>query len=450
MVGVATALLSSSCSSLDLDSQSSLSPDLVGGPEGEKLLTGIYDAFQNGNINSGYFYLSYVTEDLSADNLKYRATFFQHGEINDNAILTNNVLVSRYFNAPYVGIQRANDLIEIVNSSQDIDETIKTKLLGSSYFLRAFGYYKLVTLFGPVPIVNNRDIVNVPRNSVDEVYDKIIEDLLLSIQNPVPFSKSEFVSVEAAKALLARVYLIKKDYPNAKKYAEEVINSGNFLIESNYEAMFTAPFESKEHILKFVNTSTEGDNALDYFLQHPNMPGSGRAELPVDESLVGAYEVGDTRKAASIQEIPAPTTNSGWYCKKYQDAEGNGAHPYYILRLSEMYLIAAEAHFLSNGSNSTDTYVIGKFNDVRTKRGLAGLASVTLQDIIKERRVEFAFENLRWMDMRRTPSSSNPSKSMATVFLEEKGRSVNDELYPIPTSAIDTNPLLTPNNPGYN
>ncbi|AIM36097.1 hypothetical protein KO02_04860 [Sphingobacterium sp. ML3W] len=432
-------------SKLDLLPRDSVAPELVGGAEGDKLLNGIYDAFQNGNIGSAYAYLSYVTEDLSADNLKYRATFFQHGEVDNNAILVDNVLVSRYFNFPYVAIQRANDLIEIVNASSTIDEATKKKLLGSAYFFRAYGYYRLVTIFGAVPIALNRDIVELPRNSVDEVYNQIINDLKLSIENPAPFENSNKVSIEAAKALLARVYLIRGDKASAKQMATDVINSGKFAIESNYSNMFTTPFESREHIFKIANTATEGDNSLDYFLQHPTMPGGGRAELPVDESLVSAYEEGDQRKEASVQEIKAPTANPGWYSKKYQDPSGNGAHPYYILRLSEMYLIVAECDLTASPSNA-----LANINLVRKNRGLSDLSVVTLNDVIKERRVEFAFENLRWMDMRRTPSISNPSKSMATVFLEAKKRSVNDELYPIPQSAINTNSLLLPNNPGYN
>src|SRR5690606_15104781 len=207
---------------------------------------GIYDAFQVGTPNSGYAYLSYVTEDLSADNLKYRATFFQHGEIDDNMILAENVLVSRYFNFPYVAIQRANDLIEIVNNSANMTDATKNKLLGSAYFFRAYGYYRLVTLFGAVPIVFNRDVVPVPRSSVDDVYGQIIDDLLASIQNPAVFTNSNNVSVEASKALLARVYLIRGDKVNAKKYALEVINSGKFEIEPDYGKMFTAPYRSEE------------------------------------------------------------------------------------------------------------------------------------------------------------------------------------------------------------
>lgn len=443
----ATLTLASSCEEkLNVEPVSDLAPELVGAEDAPKLLQGIYDALQNGNTN--FYYLSYATEDLSADNLRYRATFFQHGEVNDNNILANNVLVSRYFNGPYVVIQRSNDLLEILNSSTSIPEDIKQPLLGQTYFLRAYGYYRLVTLFGGVPIVFDRGLDKVPRNSEDEVYAQIISDLEASIANGPEFTNSKFASVQAAKALLARVYLIRGEWALAKQYADEVINSGEFALTSDYASMFTAPYESSEHIFKLNYTVTEAENSLDYFLQHPTMPGSGRAELPVDPDLVEAYEGGDERLEASIVEIPESVASSGFYTKKYQDPTGNGAVPMYILRIAEMYLISAEAQYQISG-NATDPVVLERINAVRTNRGLEALTSVDLYDIIHERRVELAFEGTRWTDMKRTPSETNPQKSMATVFLEAKGRSANDQLYPIPQSAIDRNELLLPNNPGY-
>lgn len=431
---------------LDVNPIASLSPEVVGPAETPKLLNGIYDALQSGNTS--YYYLSYATEDLSADNLVYRATFFQHGEVDNNAILTNNVLVARYFIGPFAIIQRANDLLEILNSGAIPDAT-KKPLLTQTYFLRAYAYYRLVTLFGPVPIVFNRDVVKVKRNSVDEVYNQIIADLKASIDAGTDFSDAKFASMQASKALLARVYLIRKNYALAKQYADEVINSGKFQITSDYASIFTTPYVSTERIFKLNFTATEAQQSLDYFLQHPTMPGGGRAELPVDQSLVNAYEAGDTRKAASIQQIVAPTANPGWYCKKYQNPSGNGALPFSILRISEMYLISGEAQFMSS-NDGTDAVALSRINDVRTKRGLAALTTVNQQSFTPERRVELAFEGTRWTDMRRTASPTNSAKSMATVFLEAKGRTANDELYPIPQDAITTNDLLLPNNPGYN
>ncbi|MET3112670.1 hypothetical protein AAKU52_000388 [Pedobacter sp. CG_S7] len=447
LIALVTASLMTSCKKeLDIDPTASLSPETVGSSDVQKLMNGVYDGLQEGNTS--YFYLSYAVEDLSADNLAYRATFFQNGEIDNNAILPSNVLTQRYFNAPYVVIQRANDLLEIINNSPDVAETVKKSLLTQTYFLRAYAYYKLVTLFGAVPIVSNRDVVKVPRNSADEVYAQIIADLNASVAAGGIISDSKFASIEASKALLARVYLIKKDYVNAKKNASEVIASSKFAIANDYNSIFAPPYVSTEHIFKVVFTSTEGTNSLSYFLQHPSMPGGGRAELPADASLVAAYETGDQRKTASMTQVSAPLANPGWYSKKYQDPNGAAAHPYYILRISEMYLIVAESQLLTS-NNPLDGAALTAINSVRTKRGLSALTTLTLQDVIKERRVEFAFENLRWMDMRRTPSPSNPAKSMATVFLEAKGRTINDELYPIPQAAIDVNDLLRPNNPGY-
>src|SRR5690606_11562692 len=229
---------------LDINPVGSLSPEIVGAAEASKLLDGVYDGLQTGSTSADYYYLSVAAQDLSADNLVYRATFFQHGEIDDNKILTNNVLVSRFFNHPYVAIQRANDLISILESNADIPDNVKNPILGQAHFLRGYAYYRLVTFFGPVPIVLDRDIKKVPRNPVSEVYDQIIDDALATISYGPEFTDSDYASVEAAKALLARVYLTLDDMPNAKRYAEEVISSGKFAISNNYSSIFT---RSEEH-----------------------------------------------------------------------------------------------------------------------------------------------------------------------------------------------------------
>ncbi|MBB1283745.1 RagB/SusD family nutrient uptake outer membrane protein [Flavisolibacter sp. BT320] len=439
----------SSCKKqLDLNPVTALSPETVGPADIGKIVTGIYDGLQNGNTT--FSYLGLVTEDLSADNLRYRATFFQHGEIDNNAILANNVLNQRYFVGPYATIQRCNDVIELAQSPSIPEDTRKVSL-GTAYFARAYSYYRLVTLYGGVPIVLTRTLEAVPRNSEAEVYQQIISDLLLAIENAPPLTSianNAFVSQEAAKALLARVYLIRKDYPNAKKYAEEVIATNKFAVTTDLDAALNSPVGNMEHIFVLQVTVTEGENGLSFFLQHPTMPGSGRAELPVDNSLISAFESGDVRKAATVQEIVAPTSNPGWYVRKYRDPGGTFAHPMFIARIAEMYLIAAEAQFFISNGNNTDPLMLARLNEVRTKRGLSALTTATLYDIIKERRIELAFENFRWTDMKRTPDQANPSKSMAQVYLEGKGRRPEDILYPIPQQEIDVNPNLV-QNPGY-
>ncbi len=430
---------------LDLNPTASLSPETVGPADINKLVTGIYDALQNGNVS--FYYLSAVTEDLSSDNLRYRATFFQHGEVDNNAILSNNVLTQRYFIGPYNIIQRCNDVIELAQNPTIPEATRKTAL-GTAYFSRAYAYYKLVTLFGGVPIVNTRTIDFVSRNTEAEVFDKIVADLQLAISNASTISSNAYVSLEAAKGLLARVYLLRKDYANAKKFADEVIASGKFSVTTNYETWLNNPVGSGEVIFALQYTPTEAENSLAFFLQHPTMPGGGRSELPVDNSLIAAFEANDIRKASIVQEIVAPVANAGWYVKKYRDPAGAAAHPMFVLRTAEIYLIAAEAQYFISNQNNTDAVMLQRLNEVRTKRGLTALTTANLYDIIKERRIELAFENLRWTDMKRTPDQTNPSKSMALVFVEAKTRRPQDLLYPIPQQEIDVNPSLI-QNPGY-
>ncbi|WP_207491492.1 RagB/SusD family nutrient uptake outer membrane protein [Aridibaculum aurantiacum] len=430
---------------LDLNPTASLAPETVTANDIGKLLNGIYDALQNGGTT--FYYLSDVTEDLSADNLRYRATFFQHGEVDNNAILSNNVLTERYFIGPYNMIQRSNDVIEIAEASS-LPEATKKNALGVAYFARAFGYYRLVTLFGGVPILLTRSIEQVPRNTEAETYNQIIVDLLKAIDNAPSVTSNAYISSEAAKALLARVYLIRKDYQNAKKYAEEVINSGKFALTTNYEAMLNSPIGNPEVIFARQFTPTEGENSLYFFLQHPTMPGSGRAELPVDNSFIAAFEPNDIRRASIVQEIVAPASNPGWYVKKYRDPAGAAAHPIYVVRLAEMYLISAEAEYFISNMNTTNAQMLNRLNEVRTKRGLTAVTSADLYTIIRERRIELAFENLRWTDLKRTPDPTTTSKSMAQVYVESKGRTVNDLLYPIPQNQIDVNPKLV-QNPGY-
>ena len=432
---------------LDIYPKNQLTPSTITSDDVQLLIRGVYASWR---APISYYYLSFLTEDLSADNLVYRATFFQHGEVDNNAILANNVLTQRYYNGPYTVIQNANDVVNLLDESTAIPEAQKNSYLGEVRMLRAYAYYKLVTLFGGIPIIETRDpdLQIVPRKSEDEVWQYIIDDLDFATKNGPAFSNPTLASKESAKALLARVYLIRGNNTEAKRLADEVIANTSFALSDNYDNIWVKSNNDKEHIFYINHTPTDGTASHGFFLRHSSMPGGGRAELPVDLSLVNAYEAGDSRKAASILNIPTAYADPRWqwFCRKYRDP-GDGSAPYYISRIAEMYLISAEASYkISN--NQADAAALSRINAVRNKRGLGSLDAVDLPKIQQERRVELAFEGVRWTDMKRTPSPTDPSKSMAQVYVEGKGRSVNDLLYPIPTAARDVNELLT-QNPGY-
>lgn len=422
--------------------RASIAPSAISSAQDvEKLLLGAYDGLQSGGSLASFNYLGYLTEDLSADNLKWRATFFQHGEVDANAILPENVLVQRYWIYPYVTIYRTNEILDIINrlDASAFPAGRREQIIGETHYLRAYAYYRLVTLFGGVPVITTNTTDPVPRNTEDETWAQVIEDLNKAIELAPAFTNRAFASKSAARALLARVHLIRKNWTEARNLAEQVIASGNFSLANDYASIFNGGAGTSEIIMQFTNTEIEAQSYHGFFLLDQgsfNPFGTGgRLELPVDESLVAAYEPGDVRKDASI----APARPGFFQAIKYPSGL-TGNDPFYINRIAEMYLISAEA--AAEAANNPAAG-LERINQLRAKRGLPPISPATMEDfrdaIQQERRVELAFEGVRWTDLKRTgraievlPNVTNP----------------NQLLYPIPTTELDVNPNLV-QNPGY-
>lgn len=142
-----------------------------------------------------------------------------------------NVRVLQIWQANYASINRANVAIEKIPEIS-IDESLKNRLLGEAYFLRALYYFNLVRLYGDVPLLLTDqtvlpiDQLKVPRTSKEDVYAQIISDLKTSANHFTNGSVPEKgrVTKGAAVALLSKVYLTMRDWDNAVKTAEEVID----------------------------------------------------------------------------------------------------------------------------------------------------------------------------------------------------------------------------------
>jgi starch-binding outer membrane protein, SusD/RagB family len=156
----------------------------------------------------------------------------------------------------------------------------------------------------------------------------------------------------------------------------------------------------------------------------------------VDPSLIAAYEPGDVRRDASI----APARPGFHQALKYPSGL-TGTDPFYINRIAEMYLISAEA---SAEAANNPAAGIARLNEVRVRRGLSPVAPASMaafrDAILQERRVELAFEGVRWTDLKRTGRAINVLPNVT---------SPNQLLYPVPTTELDVNPNLV-QNPGYN
>lgn len=430
---------------LDLFPRSSVTPETITPDDIPNLLNGLYAGLRDGNTY--YWCIGYVVEDIVSDNLIHRTGSGTYGEIDNNTMLASNAHVNRYWSAPYSIIQKANDILEVIDMAAGLTEDEKKALRGEVRAVRGYAYYRLVTLFGGVPIIESRDPEKqiVPREPEDKVWQYIIDDLTAGLDAQTYSDKGAYyMSREAAKLLLARVQLVRGNNSEARRLAEEVIASPLLALTDDFNKIWDIKGPNNETVFAVQATSNDGNTVFHgFYLSHSTMPAGGRAEFPVDRSILEEYEPDDQRLAL-IYYVPDPSYDpkAHYYSFKYQ---AQYTAKLYVARTAEAYLISAEASYKLNPS---DELALKRINELRKKRGASQMTSLDLYDIISERRRELAFEGYRWTDMKRTPSEANPSKSMALVFLESKGRTANDLLFPVPTAARDVNPKLEPN-PGY-
>ncbi len=433
---IAAALFS--CDVLEVESKSSIdaSAAFKNKDDVDKGILGAYSYLQS---LSYYGRSDVIFPDLAADNLAHpiSATASEYREIANNNILPENGSVSGMWSTMYRSINVANNVIDKVPGIPYMSDAEKNNALGELYFIRALSHFNLLNYFGAIPIIVTPTVgvgdLDVPRDPVEQVYSQIINDLLFAADNLSSSGNKIRTSKYAAKALLARVYLYKKDYAQAATLATEVIDNGGYTLMGNYADVFAAD-QSSESIFEIYFSQTERNRIAEY-----NFPTSlnGRREVEPSADLLAAYESGDKRYDASIA-----FAGTSAYAIKYDDLS-LGADNFIVLRLADMYLIRAEAE--ANKTAPDLAAIQSDINKIRTRANLNPTSEVSISQLLKiiekERRVEFAFEGHRWFDLVRTGRA---------VTVLPNVNSINQTLFPIPSEEIQTNndPGMT-QNPGY-
>ncbi|MDX2072440.1 MAG: RagB/SusD family nutrient uptake outer membrane protein [Haliscomenobacter sp.] len=381
----------------------------------------------------------------------------------------------------YQGIFRANVAIDGIPKVPTMDETLRKRLIGEAKFLRAHFYFNLVRWFGDLPLITRPltqdEFYTQTRAASTEIYKLIASDLTEAIAN-LP-EKSAYapedlgrVTKGAARGLLAKVYLTIKDYPNAEKYALEVINSNEYKLLADYTKIFLPEGEnSSESVFEVQATALEASyagatpwNMVQGVRGTPNL-GWG-FNLPSDD-LMKAFEFGDPRRDATallvgealpdgsaLVEDNPQMENERYNQKAWTPAhallQDNGPSNIRILRYADVLLIAAEAL----NENNKPQQALVHLNAVRIRaRGNRRnvLPDITITDkdglrqkIWQERRVELAMEQQRWFDLVRTGQVEARMKAVGKNFVKGK-----HELFPIPQTEIDLGGGNIAQNPGY-
>jgi len=375
--------------------------------------------------------------------------------------------VPQFWTSVYSLVYLANSAIEGLDASSSLTPAVKQQLLGEAKFMRAFGLFYLVNLYGDVPLAVSTDYkINslMPRTPAAEVWKQIISDLVEAedLLNTNYVGADVITSIATtervrpnrwtASALLARAYLYTGDYANAEAEATRIIiNSSLYSLSTLSNAFLKNPTINKEAIWQ-IQTITAGWNTNDarVFI----LPATGPSlSYPVylNKRLVYDFEPGDARTTNWIKGIQVGT-DSFYHAYKYKSATQNAPITEYniVFRLAEQYLIRAEARCMQNKLQ----LAVDDINIIRQQHG--GLstplpAPTTQSDAIKiilhERRVELFCEwGHRWLDLKRT----NTIDAVMDIETPLKGGTWQsmDKLYPIGNDDLRNNPNLS-QTPGY-
>lgn len=393
--------------------------------DAENVLLGVYSALQSSNAYGNQIV---GTPGILSDELVHTGSFPTVAEMENNAVLSNNVTIQNLWGAYYAGIYRANVVIERIETIE-VEAAEKNRIIGEAKFLRALMHFDLVKLFGGIPYAattNLSELRTIDRSSAETVYGELISDLEESVTllAGVDQGNNKRANDWVAKALLARVYLYSGDKPKAGNLANDIIENGPYVLETNYASVFIG--NSKEVLFEIFFNAQDQNQMAFYFRT------TGRYEYGPSPQIQAAFEAGDARAA-----MIAAVGDGRFQVAKYTD-RANGTDQTVVLRLADMYLIRAEANI---GSTQADDDV----NAIRNRAGLGDISGVDIDDILQERFVELCFEGHRWNDLIRTGkatavmSAINPNTWQAT-----------DALMPIPQREIQQNSTLTgKQNPGY-
>ena len=423
-------LLSAACANrLDVQPTQSIDESTALATEQDVTVTlvGAYDGMSSINVYGGAF--QYMGDLLGDDReVVFGGTFTTLDEIWRKTMTPGNSQTTLTWNNSYSAINRANNVL----SALDKVSTANRGLIeGQARFIRAAVYFELVRLYAKawgdgdnaanpgVPLVLNptRSVTDEDykaRNSVAEVYAQIIDDL----------TKAEQLSkYPPAIALLSRVYLMQGNYASARDAANRVITSGQFELEPDFANAFVD--DNNESIFSIVVTDQDGTNDMNTY--YASALNQGRGDIRVQTKHLALYEASDLRG----KFFNTSNAGSRTFTSKFNDRFGDVP----VLRLAEMYLTRAEANFRLG--TTVGAAPLADINLIRERAGLEPLTSLTIAAVLKERKLELAFEGQQIHDIKRTKGTVG-----TTVF------SANNLVCPIPQREIDTNKKLV-QNPGY-
>jgi len=410
-------------------------------------LVGAYDGAQNAAVYGGDIM---VLNELigNTDNINFTGTFAGLSDSYQLQMVANNSFAASTWISSYAAINRCNNVLSAVDKVTS-STARKNSVEGQALFLRASIYFELVRLYAKfvgdgdiatnpgVPLVlkptgNVTDADNLPRATVKAVYDQVLADLTKA-ESLLPTSNGFYATKWSAAAQISRVQLMLKNYTEAAAAANRVITTSGRVLNPDFTKLWFTFINNggstpSEYLFSMKVTAQDGSNSLNTYFGRTisSIPGTaGRSDCKIKAAHLALYEAGDVRKNFFV------LSGGSYYTQKHLDRYGDVP----VIRLAEMYLTRAESNFRLG--TSVGAPPLQDVNIIRARVGLAPLASLTLNDILKERSLELAFEGHYVIEAKRLQKNVG-----TTVWNSPK------LIFPIPQREIDVNKNLVQNS-GY-
>ena len=423
-------------------------------------------------------------------------------ELNTFNIPTTNVIVRAIWIKNYIGIYRANLLMEKIDQIDASDE-FKARIVAECKFLRAYFHFEQVRFFENIPLLTHT--ISGPseyaqdQDPVDEVYNQIALDLVEAadvLPGTITPDENGRIRKWAAKALLARVFLFYNgvygsnlnagtvviDQAKVVEYLDDLIaNSGHDLFADYSENFKLVGEYGIESVFEISHGDTPawwdwgyvrgGEGNLAAQMQGPRVTGSenwdrGWSFGTVSQKLVNDFG-DDPRLTMTVlfeEDLDGSLVkgyqHTGYFSNKYSsDAEHWGADGQFelnrtcnvrVIRFSDVLLMAAEL-----GSPNAQTYL----DRVRARVGLGSIPA-TPENIMQERRLELSLEGLRYFDLIRQGMAvasqeltviglMGPKYTDEQVVYDVTFNSATKGFLPIPQTEVDLSGGMFVQNSGY-
>lgn len=430
----------------------------------------LYSAYTWQDFDMNFMWMA--GDELAGD-LFY--TYDQEGQFYYMTFNNGNSYLTQGWNGLFRVISYCNNIINGMPSAagnNGVSADVINRALGEAHCIRGIAYYFLTEYWQDVPIITNNNISGnqVIRNTQASVYEFIRRDLVFASENltSAPFQDGR-CSKYTAFGMLAKLHLTMashlsdsdsgNNFEKAKEYALKVINESELSLYEDLSTMFYPAGNNSSESLFAIQCTSDGygyGNARNVSLSRNALItlgsswGTGKGPTL---SLQDCFENGDLRRTYTYMRngdhydnlggggynysnfsedestetsnemlahvrkyvIGANSDNGGVAGASNQDAGNN----LYLLRLADVYLCYVEA-CIGSGTSTADAVALDVFEQVRTRAGLGwSNSTITYDQLIKERRVEFALESINFFDIKRM---SYRNMSMALTYLNDMNR----------------------------